>query len=175
MSEYTLVSKRRPQKPRNVPVVLDEYMIFSDKNETSKALVLMLKQKSSVDIDGILIQIKQLDSTGDIISVANYAFNELVVKPPKNLFIPEKKIMLYDECADIEYQLLKAESSSMIWENDTWTEIEQSDEEEIAPKDTFVTKSIKPITIKLPLLIPMLILLVHIIILISVFFVANIQ
>ena len=182
MSEYRLLAKRQPKSFRRFPIRLDEYMIFENTQGEHRTLVLKLHNQSAFELDDILIEIRQKDASGEIIYVANYAFNDIVIESHKNHFIPEKKIKLYEACEAIEYRLLKAESTSMVWENHTWSEKKTSDTEETSHNETddssttpLETQSVTPVPIAFPLVIPLIIIVLHIMILISVFYLANLQ
>ncbi|GEM_PF-5877465 len=176
MSEYRLITKKQPTTGSRFPIQLLEYMIFENTSAKQRELILKLHNQSAFEMDDILIEIRQLDASGEIIYAASYAFEDIAITSQKNYFIPDKKIRLYDECESIVYRLLKAESSSMTWEiNNAWNKKTQPKAEEAPETEPLITKSYTPVPITLPVLFPVIIVMLHVIILISVFYAANIQ
>lgn len=173
MKEYKLTAKKTYHASNDYPINLLEYMIFENGELNDKVLLLKLHNDELESIKNIVIKIQQLDQSRKELFSANYLFNDKHIVSKENAFVPNKKIKLHVACETIKYELIKVELEDSIWQEDQWNKKQNTsiEKREGLKIHSFPTQN--HIDLKLPYFISLVTLIIHVLVLVSVFYIIN--
>lgn len=129
MNNYEFISKHNitvnqdSELQVNDPILLHEYMVFSDHKKRLKFVLLEFKNISHEIIHQFTFEVYEYNQDNQLIRKSTYGLDELNVRKKTRFTFPNK-ILVLDDCSTIETRIVSAESESLIWNGNGWESIE---------------------------------------------------
>lgn len=129
MNNYEFISKQKitvthdGETQVNDPILLHEYMVFSDHKKRLKFILLKFINISHVIIQKFRFEVYEYNQDNHLIRKSTYGLEGLNIRKKTRFTFPNK-IMVLNDCSTIEIKILSAESETLIWNGNAWESIE---------------------------------------------------
>jgi len=174
MDNSKLFTKRLYNDNKEYPLSLKEYLIIDSEDNNSKDLLIKLIPNPLYDFQKATVEITQQDKDKNKLVSAKY---NLEIPQITNNHKPiNKKIKIHPSCEFIQYELIEAVTEYKTWNNNTWhnnVEI-KSEENEVNSKTQHNIKIIKRFIFQLPFYVTFIVLMIHILLIVGVFYLLNV-
>lgn len=123
MSDYVFDYTKKTISFRSDPVFLVQYMVFRNRSNSEKYMMVKLENQTSRDILEVKLEFLQLDPFNQKISKTHYVFADLNMDGYSKV-VPYEIIRVHEKFDSVECRLLHVKADDGTWQEGIWQSFE---------------------------------------------------